>query len=316
MVLRLIYEDGINLYDLGFNQQQVNLIDSLKKIPTGICLISGPTGAGKSTTLEVILKQISIDNGLDVNNHLSSKLNIITIEDPPEYPILGAVQIPVLSDEGVIESRPEQFRSAIKASLRLDPDVIMISEVRDIHSAHLAVEASATGHQVWTTIHANSSFAIVERLYQLGVNHFDLFHQGCVSGLLSQALVRKLCGICSMNLVDYLDEISVDALNRLKVIFNDDLTGIKLRNKEGCQACNLGAKGRTVIAEVVALDQTLITYLMRRSYSEAHNYWLQKGGLPLMAHALQKIKQGLVDPMDAEKQVGVLTQVNSQFNYL
>ncbi len=163
MVLRLLYNDASTSTDilgLGYSGEQSDSLALMKRRPTGVNIVSGPTGSGKSTTLQRLLASIIQECG--------GRKHVITVEDPPEYPISGAVQTPVTNAE-TEEERSHAFQSAIKAAMRLDPDVIMIGEIRDKPSARLAVQAAMTGHQVWSTIHANSAFAIIDRLTDLGV---------------------------------------------------------------------------------------------------------------------------------------------------
>ena len=187
MVLRLLYNDtdaNADATALGYTAAQAHGFYLMKRKPTGINIIGGPTGSGKSTTLQRLLSSIIRES--------SGRKNVITVEDPPEYPIPGAVQTPVTNAESE-EERARAFQSAIKAAMRLDPDVMMIGEVRDTPSARLAVQAAMTGHQVWTTLHANGAFQIIDRLVDLGVPAELVCDSGIVTGLTCQRLLKVIC---------------------------------------------------------------------------------------------------------------------------
>lgn len=190
MVLRLFYNDTVDTYDLeilGYSREQKLSIELMKRRPIGINIIAGPTGSGKSTTLQRVLGAIIKETG--------GQRHVITVEDPPEYPIIGAVQTPVTNAD-TEEERGRQFQAAIKSAMRLDPDVIMIGEIRDAASATLAMRAAMTGHQVWTTLHANGAFAIIDRLLDIGIPLEILTDHTIISGLTCQRLVKVLCHCC------------------------------------------------------------------------------------------------------------------------
>src|SRR5690606_21821495 len=153
---------------------QVNMIKRMRALPMGINIIAGPTGSGKSTTLQRCLSTLIRERRREIS--------VFTVEDPPEYVIDGAQQMPV-TNANTADERKAQFTKAINASLRSDPDVIMIGEIRDSSSAKLAFEAAMTGHQVWTTVHATDGLTIVSRLKDIGVEAYKLFDSTVVTGL-------------------------------------------------------------------------------------------------------------------------------------
>ena len=185
VVLRLLGKiaSDLNITELGFTEAQFK--DYLKGIKrtNGICLISGPTGSGKTTTLYATL------------NILNKKdTNIVTIEDPIEYTIQGVNQVQLREDIGLT------FAKALKTFLRQDPDIIMLGEIRDEETAHMAIRASLTGHLVLSTIHTNSAWGIISRLIDMGIPPFLL--ASTINVVVAQRLVRKLCRGCKEEQLD------------------------------------------------------------------------------------------------------------------
>lgn len=299
MVLRLLYNDASNdldLVKLGYSEEQVESVQQMMKRPTGVIVIGGPTGSGKSTTLQRILGTIIRDT--------QGRKHIITVEDPPEYPIRGAVQTPV-ANAHTEEERSREFQKAIKASMRLDPDIIMLSEVRDNPTARLVVQAAMTGHQVWTTVHANSDVAIIDRLRDLGVQMDLLTDPTVIGGLICQRLVKKLCPNCKEPLKNKMGSFDDDSLKRVLSVAS--LEDVYVQG-EGCSHCrNSGVAGRTVVAETVLTDNKLMAFLKAGERLEAIKYIRRDlGCVSMLGHAIQKVNQGLIDPFQAEDVVGPL----------
>lgn len=299
MVLRLLYNDtsdDLDLKRLGYAQEQINAIEYMKKRPTGVIVIGGPTGSGKSTTLQRVLSAIIKET--------QGRKHIITVEDPPEYPIRGAVQTPV-ANAHTEEERSREFQKAIKASMRLDPDIIMLSEVRDNPTARLVVQAAMTGHQVWTTVHANSELAIIDRLRDLGVHQDLLCDPTIISGLICQRLVKSLCPHCKIPFMERAAMYNERDVRRLMTVLNVEHVYVQ---GEGCSECRgSGVSGRTVVAEAVVTDNKLMGLVKNGDRLGALHYVRHElGCLSMLGHAIQKINEGSVDPFQAEDVVGAL----------
>lgn len=300
MVLRLLYNDALDTTDLsalGYNDVQRDAITFMKRRPTGVNIIGGPTGSGKSTTLQRILASVIKES--------EGRKHIITVEDPPEYPIPGAVQTPVTNADSE-EERSRAFQQAIKAAMRLDPDVIMIGEVRDTPSAKLAVQAAMTGHQVWTTVHANSAFSIIDRLVDLGVPMQMVADPSIITGLVCQRLLKVLCPNCKKPFTDAMDRYSEKDVRRIMGVVRVDNAFVR---GDGCENCRKsGTVGRTVVAETIVTDERLMSFIRKQDRIGAIDYWRHyQSGLTMLDHAVEKINEGIVDPFQAEDVVGPLS---------
>ncbi len=284
---------------LGYGPGQIKLLDKMCATPFGIGIISGPTGSGKSTTLFNLLAKTM--------EQCNFERNVITIEDPPERPIFGAKQMPVTNAPSP-EERARKFIQAISAAMRSDPDTIMIGEIRDKESAKLAVEAAMTGHQVWTTVHANDALMIVNRLRDIGVEEYNLFTPGMIFGLMGQRLARKLCDSCKIPVEEaHAKGLVPDGLwERLNQAVNLDDHEIFWPG-DGCPTCgvNKGYGGRTVVAEVLYPDIELMARLRENDRLGARRYWIEEmGGISMLVHALDRMKSGAISPMEIERVVG------------
>jgi general secretion pathway protein E len=300
MVLRLLYNDAgesNDLTKLGFTVAQTAALDLLARRPHGMNIISGPTGSGKSTTLQRVLVRLI--------RELAGSIHVITVEDPVEYPIAGAVQTPVVNAP-TEEARSLAFSAAIANAMRLDPDTIMIGEMRDRASAQSALRASMTGHQVWTTVHANSALAIADRLIDLGLPSSLVSDESLVTGLISQRLVKLLCPHCARPFTDLIGQLDAALVARVQRAAGSRLDAVRVVGP-GCAHCTGGTVGRTVVAEVIATDVTLCELLRGGRKAQAHEYWQRDlGGITVAQHALEKVAAGLVDPRMAERVVGPL----------
>lgn len=301
MVMRLLYSDvgdSTDLRLLGFSDSHAVMLQRLKEQPIGMNIISGPTGSGKSTTLQRVLSGEILES--------EGKIHVLTIEDPVEYPIHGAVQT-CITNAGTEEERSKLFSAAISNAMRLDPDTIMIGEIRDRATAQNAIRASMTGHQVWTTLHANSALAIVDRLVDLGLPDSLVADHTIVTGLISQRLVKTLCPHCKKRLADHQHEMAAHAFARLRKALPDALDRACITGP-GCEHCRQqGTMGRTVIAEIILPDARFFEYVRAGEKQKATQYWLHElDGRAILDDALLKVAEGRVDPRMAEKVVGHL----------
>ncbi len=231
VVLRLLDKNAIklDLATLGMTEQNHGLLRDLIHKPHGIVLVTGPTGSGKSTTLYAGLLEIN-----------SKDCNILTVEDPIEYAIDGIGQTQVNSKVDMT------FARGLRAILRQDPDVVMIGEIRDLETAEIAVQASLTGHLVFSTLHTNSAVGAVTRLRDMGVEPFLL--SSSLLGVLAQRLVRRLCPSCKAPHASTEKENQILGLeSHAKAI---------IYRAVGCEHCNqTGYKGRTGIHELLVVDE-------------------------------------------------------------
>jgi len=316
MVLRILYDTSATqgtLAALGYAESQLVAIEAMMAKPTGINFISGPTGSGKSTTLQRALAQVFSET--------LGRKNIITVEDPTEYVITGAVQTSV-TNASTDEERAKQYIGAIRAAMRMDPDILMISEVRDFASARAALQASMTGHQVYTTIHANSAMHIFDRLLDLGMDLSLLTDETLVTGLVAQRLVKQLCPHCKLPLQEALSKSQAISRRQMDRIFKTvklggGVEGVCLKG-DGCDKCRgTGYSGRTVVSEVIAPDGIFMDYMRGRDKRGAERHWRTKlGGTSMLGHAIDKVGAGLIDPRDVESQLGFLTDELNRLDFL
>lgn len=304
LAARLLYSVRKNLSDidtLGYSRGHLNLFKYMRAMPIGMNIISGPTGAGKSTTLMVALTNLIRER--------NQEINVLTVEDPPEYVIDGAIQMPVTNAK-TPEERALKFHQAIIAALRSHPNALMIGEIRDRESGALACQGAMTGHQIWASLHANNALAIIDRLRDMGVEDYKLFDPTIMTGLIGQRLLRVLCPYCKQPLDAAVaggraDEAVAERARTMLKKFN---RSVELFHRgPGCEHCKKGYTGRTVAAEIVLPDQQLMDYLQEGRKKQARDYWLADlKGATMLAHALTKMMAGDVSPADVEANVGVL----------
>lgn len=300
VVLRLLKKGTKRtLADLGYLPEQVEIITRMTRNPFGVNIFSGPTGAGKSTTLEVLVQML-----LEYTGH---KINILTVEHPPEYRMDGAVQTPLTCDSDDPASVARAWANAIAELLRLDPDVIVIGEVRDLDSAVAAFRAAMTGHGVWTTNHANHAWQTLDRLIDLGVSPALATDASIVTGLINQSLVPINCPACRRQYKLARHTLAPDLQERVERLCNPDTVYVRGRNP-GCKICGgRGYKGRRVVAETVAPTQRLMNIYREGGSSAARSAWVQEmNGISKCMHLIRKVNAGEVDPLFAEQQVCTL----------
>ena len=303
LVMRLLYADDNpdgsgDLQALGFGEYEENLFYRLRAVPVGVSVIAGPTGSGKSTTLQRNMIKL-----LEVKNY---KINLITVEDPPEYPIPGARQMPV-TNANTEEEKDEQFTKALSAALRSDPDVMMVGEIRTLSAAQLTFKGALSGHGMWTTLHANSAPAILTRFRDMGVETFKLLDPELIKGLISQRLFRKLCPHCRKSVKEMLDEPQV---KRLKTALGDFGVENTFVRGPGCKYCNsTGIKGRMSVPEIVLPDAMFLELMIKGETRKAIDYWTSDlGGRTLKDAAIERMLKGYIDLDEVERWCGLLDQ--------
>jgi type IV pilus assembly protein PilB len=228
----------LDLTKVGMDASTLKTFRSVIHKPNGIVLVTGPTGSGKTTTLYAALSEL---------NSIEDKL--ITTEDPVEYDIDGIVQIPIDSEIGVT------FAACLRAILRQDPDRILVGEIRDIETAEIAVQASLTGHLVFSTLHTNDAPSSITRMKDMGVPTFLIV--ATVEAILAQRLVRRICSQCR-EAIEPTDDMLIDL--ELK---RESLGGRKFYRGRGCEVCNnTGYKGRVGLFELMIMNDELREMVM------------------------------------------------------
>ncbi len=271
VTLRLLNMDRsqVALERLGMGLETRQAFERLIRNPHGIILISGPTGSGKSTTMYAALQQI---NAID--------RHIITVEDPVEYHIPGVNQVQVDAEYGV------SFASALRSILRHDPDVIMVGEIRDEETAHLALEASLTGHLVFATLHTNSATGSLTRLLDMGCEPYLV--SSAIIGVLAQRLVRRICPNCKTAAV-------ANPTERKLLDVPQERESVDIYRGAGCSRCNrAGYYDRIGVYEYVPFDTGLSELVMAKASTEVlRAYAAEHGAITLKRDAMQKVLAGL-----------------------
>ncbi len=232
---------SLTLDTLGFDASVLTFIRDAALMPYGLLLVTGPTGSGKTTTLYAALSEIN--TGLD---------KIVTIEDPIEYQVPGVLQIPVNERKGLT------FARGLRSILRHDPDKIMVGEIRDAETAQIAVQAALTGHQVFTTVHANNVFDVIGRFANMGVDSYSLV--AALNGIVAQRLLRIVCPHCAAACD------APEALLKRSGIAAERAALGNFRRGLGCAHCRgTGYKGRRAIAETLPMTDLLREQLVQRA---------------------------------------------------
>lgn len=232
VVMRILDKSGLTLglSDLGFLSDDQRTFEELINLPDGIILVTGPTGSGKTTTLYACLNAIN-----------KPDRKIITVEDPVEYQLAGINQVNVKEDIGMT------FAAALRAILRQAPNIVMIGEIRDLETASIAINASLTGHLVFSTLHTNDAPSAVARLTDIGIKPF--LTASAVRAVMAQRLVRRLCKECKVP--GTMDEMEMRALG----LTPEQLADATIMTGSGCHTCrHTGFRGRLAIAEIFVVN--------------------------------------------------------------
>ncbi|MGD8454616.1 MAG: ATPase, T2SS/T4P/T4SS family [Phycisphaerae bacterium] len=258
VVLRILDRTAVklNLTDLGMEGETLDSFHELIRRPHGIVLVTGPTGSGKTTTLYAALKSI-----------VSPEIKILTIEDPVEYYLDGINQTQTLPKIGLT------FARALRSFLRHDPDVILVGEIRDLETADVAINASLTGHLVFSTLHTNDAVTATTRLLDMGVEPFLV--SSSIEAVVAQRLVRTICRECK-------EEWTPENAKVLPPDFNYE-PGEILYHGAGCREChNTGFAGRRALYELLAMTDTLRELILERASATKLLHHAKKEGLKLM----------------------------------
>ena len=303
LVMRLLYADdnpegSSDLRSLGLGKYEEDLFYKMRSMAVGLNVVAGPTGSGKSTTLQRNLIKL-----LQEKNY---QINLLTVEDPPEYPIPGARQMPV-TNANTEEEKNEQFTKALSAALRSDPDVILVGETRSLSTAELTFKGALSGHGVWTTLHANSAPAIVTRLRDMGIQPYLLNDPELVKGLVSQRLFRKLCPNCRQSIKT---KEGTPEFERLRNALGDYGIENVYVSGPGCKACGYkGFKGRMAVDEIILPDSRFLRLMIDNETAIAIDYWVSElNGRPLKDAAIERMIKGQIDMDEVERWCGLIDQ--------
>ena len=266
--LRLLAKSGsfVKMDDLGFNDRDYAVVNKIIHRPNGIFLVTGPTGSGKSTSLYSFLSEV---NKIDVR--------IMTAEDPIEYHMAGINQVQMQSEIGMT------FARALRAFLRQDPDIIMVGEIRDRETAEIAINASLTGHMVFSTLHTNDAAGAFPRLIDMGVEPFLI--ASAVAGVMGQRLCRRLCQDCMKKVPLDMKYYTLDEPPAAQTVFEPC----------GCDKCTrTGYKGRRALFEVLEVDEDIEGAIVRRdNATQIRNLSLAKGMKTLRQDGWAKAFKGV-----------------------
>lgn len=259
----------LRLERLGFNKGDLQKFKKAILEPYGMVLVTGPTGSGKTTTLYAAITEIN-----------TREDKIVTIEDPVEYQLQGVVQIPVNEKKGLT------FARGLRSILRHDPDKIMVGEIRDAETAHIAIQSALTGHLVFTTVHANNAFDVIGRFVNMGIEPYNFVSS--LNCILAQRLVRSLCSYCKQKELPSPDLLEMSGLD----VGRYQNTHFYI--SKGCPECNnTGFRGRAAITEFLNLSDPIREMILsRRPPSEIRRAALAEGMTTLRQAGLEKVLNG------------------------
>jgi len=264
----------LTLPELGFLPDSMEKYEKMLKVPYGIILVSGPTGAGKTTTLYASINQLD-----------RVARNIITIEDPVEYRFKNINQIQVNPRAGIT------FASGLRSILRLDPDVILVGEIRDAETANIAIQSALTGHLVLSSIHANDALGVVLRLLDLGVEPFLV--SSALIGVVAQRMVRQTCPNCAR-------QIEAPLLEQMTYQQETGEERSEFLYGSGCKSCaNSGYRGRTGIFEILSMSDEIRTLLLKGATAgKLRTQAIEEGMITLMRDGMFKVKADMTTPSE------------------
>jgi type IV pilus assembly protein PilB len=275
----------VNILKMGFMEDTLaKFLALLKGIGGkknfGLIVICGPTGSGKSTTLYAALNHVNRPD-----------IKILTAENPVEYNLDGIVQVPVNPDLKLGEGKKFDFATALRSFLRLDPDVIMVGEIRDEETAHIAMEAAMTGHLVFSTIHTNDAASTISRLTDMGLPAFMV--ATTIKAVMAQRLARRLCADCKVPHDPTPEEIQIFKENNVQLPAGQKIYGPPPDNS--CEVCKkIGYKGRVGMHELLVMSDSLRMFCLKDVAADPVRKEAQKEGMRLIVQdGLEKVKMGL-----------------------
>lgn len=260
----------LDLAQLGFEKESLNVFKRAIEQPWGIILVTGPTGSGKTNTLYSAISNLN-----------SLEKNITTAEDPVEFHFPGITQVNIKEEIGLT------FPSVLRAFLRQDPDIMLVGEMRDFETADIAIKAALTGHLVFSTLHTNDAASTINRLVNMNIESFLIANSLIL--IVAQRLVRRLCKKCRQP-----HELSAEVL--LEMGFSkEEMKNLRIWKPKGCDICNnTGYKGRTGLFEVMDIDDDMRELILNRASSrEIKARAIEKGMITLRRSGLIKIKNGI-----------------------
>lgn len=289
MVMRILAtgeNSSKSLMDLGYTEKQVALIKMAMQLPFGAIIVAGPTGSGKTTTLASCMEMVE------------DTAKLYSIEDPVEKVVEAATQVPVNT-----EKADRSFAMMGRAALRMDPDVIILGEMRDEDTANVMVRASITGHLVLTTLHTNRATAIVTRLVDMGISSTLLGDSSVLRLLVCQRLIAKVCKHCAVPLRE--SEAHKPFMESWEAVLGKEVLDKAKARGHGCAEChNTTVGGRVVVAEVIWVDEEGREFIQKCDTLGWEKYLKGNGWQDFKDRAVDLIQQGICDPFDAEKVVG------------
>jgi type II secretory ATPase GspE/PulE/Tfp pilus assembly ATPase PilB-like protein len=261
----------LNLDQMGFTSQQMELIRHVINLPYGLVLLTGPTGSGKTTTLYAILQEIK-----------NPTKNIITVEDPVEYKIEGINQVQVKPEIGLT------FANALRSFLRQDPDIMLVGEIRDLETAQICIRSALTGHLVFSTLHTNDAPSAVARLIDIGIEPYMVAPSLLL--VVAQRLLRKLCPDCKEAY-----EPTPEQIKDMKI--KADL----IYKPKGCNKCGqIGFRGRTCVAEVMLINDEVDTLISQAApYQKIREVAREAGMQTLYESGIKKVEEGITSLEEA-----------------
>jgi general secretion pathway protein E len=310
--LRLLRMDGnAAIRDLdaaGYSPEMVRAIDDMLIGSSGLVLLVGPTNSGKSTSLQAFVQRIYQRRG--------PQIKVVTIEDPVEYVIGRACQMGIPRGKLAPEAIARIYRELLGSTLRQDPDVALVGEIRSREQAEPVRDLVLAGRKILSTLHAYEALAVFPRLREIGVPDSLLTRPGFISGVIYQRLVPLLCPHCAIAAEAAATQgtLAADTWQRLlQAIGHGSSQDVRCRSRSGCSECNFtGIVGRTPCAELLVPDEAFLRLMRAGDETAARRHWHRTGidtggaGVRALAHALAKMRQGLIDPADVEIQVGKL----------